>query len=286
MFQGKIGIQENELESIFNPFYRSIKHKSNIPGTGLGLTIARRVIAGHNGTLTVESKENVGTTFRIVLPFIRLRMSEQEIAERKKVVIIGGVTAGPKAAARLRRLDEELDITIIEKSQFLSYSGCGLPYYISGKVRSPKALMSTADNTIRDVHFFESIKNIKILNNTLALEIDRKKKTVKTQNLNNKSVSHLNYDVLVLATGAVPLVPGIPGIRQEGIYSLYSLEDAEAIKKEISEINPHDVYVIGGGLIGISTAESLIDTGARVTILEKKDCILHSLMDRDLLLRF
>ncbi len=279
------GISEDELESIFDPFYRSIKHKSSVPGTGLGLPIARRVIAGHNGSLTVESKENEGTTFRIVLPFISLKISKQDIAERKKVVIIGGVTAGPKAAARLRRLDEELDITIIEKSQFLSYSGCGLPSYISGKVSSPKALMSTADNTIRDVHFFESIKNIKILNNTLALDIDRKKKTVKTQDSSSGSIAYLNYDVLVLATGAVPLVPEIPGIRQAGVYSLYSLEDAEAIKKEISEINPQDVYIIGGGLIGVSTAESLIDTGARVTILEKQDCILQNLMDTDIALK-
>jgi len=279
------GIPEDERESIFDPFYRSMEHKSNISGTGLGLPIAKRVITNHKGTITVESEENGGTTFRITLPYSKLTESEKEIAERKKVIIIGGVTAGPKAAARLRRLDESLDITIIEKSEFLSYSGCGLPSYITDKVHSSKALMSTADNTIRDIDFFESIEDITILSHTVALEIDREKKTVKTQNLKNKTMLELYYDVLVLATGATPLIPEIAGIRQPGIYSLHNLEDAKAIKKEISQRDAQDVGIIGGGLIGIPTAESLIKTGTRITILEKRPHILFNLMDKNIALK-
>jgi NADPH-dependent 2,4-dienoyl-CoA reductase/sulfur reductase-like enzyme/rhodanese-related sulfurtransferase/anti-sigma regulatory factor (Ser/Thr protein kinase) len=279
------GIPEHELERIFDPFYRSIKHKFNISGTGLGLPIAKRVITSHKGTITVDSKENAGTTFRVVLPYTSLKKSEKPAAERKKVVIIGGTTSGPKAAARLRRLDEDLDIIIIEKSEFLSYSGCGLPSYIIDQVHSPKALMSTADNTIRDVHFFESIENITVLNNTVALEIDRAKKTIKTQNLIHNTQSELPYDVLILATGTAFFVPNIPGIWQKGIYSLHSLEEAEAIKKEFSQKNAQDVSIIGGGLIGTSIAESLVETGARATILEKQAHILFDLMDRDIALK-
>jgi NADPH-dependent 2,4-dienoyl-CoA reductase/sulfur reductase-like enzyme/rhodanese-related sulfurtransferase/two-component sensor histidine kinase len=279
------GIPENEIESIFDPFYRSMKHKSNISGTGLGLPIAKRVITNHNGTITVDSEENSGTTFTITLPYTRVTKSEEKTAERKKIIIIGGVTAGPKAAARLRRLDENLDITIIEKSEFLSYTGCGLPSYIADKAHSVKTLMSTADNTVRDVHFFESIGNITVLNNTLAVDIDREKKIVKIQDLSNNNTTARHYDILILATGTEFLVPKIPGIRQIGVYSLHSLEEAEAIKRRFSRKNAQDVYIIGGGLIGTSTAESLVETGARVTILEKQPYILFELMDKKIALK-
>ena len=204
---------------------------------------------------------------------------------RKKVLIIGGVTAGPKAAARIRRLDETADITIIERSEFLSYSGCGLPSYISGRVRSPKALMSTSDNTIRDINFFESIKNITIHNRTEATGIDRKNKVVKVKDLATGKERNVPYDVLVIATGAASSVPDIPGISLAGIYSLHRMEDAEAIKNECSKRNARDIYIIGGGLIGIETAESLIAAGARVTILEREPTILSNLFDPDFALK-
>jgi NADPH-dependent 2,4-dienoyl-CoA reductase/sulfur reductase-like enzyme/rhodanese-related sulfurtransferase/two-component sensor histidine kinase len=275
------GIPRQELAAVFTPFFRSIKHKSTVPGTGLGLAITKTIVAAHGGTISVSSKEGKGSTFRLAFPCRVLRNKKDPGAGKKKVLIIGGVTAGPKAAARLRRLDEQCDITIIERSEFLSYSGCGLPSYISGRVQSPKALMSTADNTLRDIHFFESIKNIKILNRTEAVKINRKKKTVTVMDLAAKETRDLAYDALVLATGADSLLPPIPGIRQKGVYSLHRMEDAEAIKNECAKRNAHDVYIIGGGLIGIETAESLIEAGARVTILEKKPHILSSLFDEE-----
>ncbi len=279
------GIVEQELEHIFDPFYRSLKHKANIPGTGLGLAISRKVISSHQGSIKVASEEGKGTTITVELPFSRISENKQGAAGRRKIVIIGGATAGPKTAARLRRLDESLDITIVEKSEFLSYSGCGLPYYISGKVSSVKSLMSTADNTIRDVNFFESIKNIKALNNTTALEIDRDKKAVKIKDLKKGQTSYLPYDTLVLAAGANPYIPEIEGIRQDGINTLHSIEDADAIKKELSQKNASDIYIIGGGLIGVSTAESLMDAGSRVAILEKEPYILLNYVDEDIALK-
>jgi NADPH-dependent 2,4-dienoyl-CoA reductase/sulfur reductase-like enzyme/rhodanese-related sulfurtransferase len=141
--------------------------------------------------------------------------------------------------------------------------------------------MSTADNTVRDIHFFESIKNIKIFNKTEAVTIDRKKKTVRVRDLATKEIRDIPYDVLVLATGADSFLPPIPGIRQKGVYSLHRMEDAEAIKNECAAGSARDVCIIGGGLIGIETAESLIEAGARVTILEKQPHILSNLFDEE-----
>lgn len=279
------GIPADELEKIFEPFYRSVKHKFTIPGTGLGLPLVKRIIASHNGQITVASQENQGTTFMITFPYTRIAVSETEITDQKKVVIIGGRTAGPQAAARLRRLDEDLHITIIEKAEFLSYSGCGLPLYITNKVPSARTLMLTSDNTIRDVNRFEAIENITVLNNTTATEIDRERQLVSIQNLKTQAVSKIPYDTLILATGTEIVVPPIPGITQPGIYSLYNLEQAETIKKELSLKTAQDIAVIGGGLIGTSTAEALIEPGLRVTMLEKQPDILYDLMDRDMTMK-
>ena len=279
------GIPAEEIGTVFEPFYRSMKHKANISGTGLGLPIAKRVVENHQGRISLESEPNHGSTFTILLPYARLLTQQTETAQRKKVVIIGGVTAGPKAAARLRRLDEELDITIIERREFLSYSGCGIPSYISSKVHSPRALMSTDDNTLRDVSFFASIGKINVLDRTVALAVNRPKKIVTVQNLVRQTISELPYDILILATGSEFFTPKIPGIWQKGVYSLHSLEEAEALKREFSQKNAQDVYIIGGGLIGTSTAESLIQTGARVTILEREDHLLPRLLDRELALK-
>ena len=275
------GIPEEDLDNIFVPFYRSFKHKSNTPGTGLGLTIAKRIITTYGGSISVSSKENKGTTFTITLPYKRVEKSDVKEKVKKRVIIIGGVTAGPKAGARLRRLDEDIDITIIEKGEYLSYSGCGIPSYISDKVHSPRALMSTSDNTIRDIEFFKIIKKIRVLNKTEAISIDRENKTVKIKDLITNEISNLPYDYLIIGTGSIPYIPKIPGIKNKGIYSLYNVEDAESIKRMLSSKKARDVFIIGCGLVGIETAESLIESGARVTIMEKLPDILLNHLDKD-----
>ena len=275
------GIPEDELEQIFNPFYRSITHKASIQGTGLGLPIVKRITESHGGEVTVTSLLNKGSEFTMTLPLQRMEILDSDTINRKKVVIIGGVTAGPKTAARLRRLDENLEITIVEKGRFLSYSGCGLPGYISGRVDSPRELMTTGDSTVRDIEFFESIDNIRILNNSTATDINRENQYVEVEERQSGQISRLPYDTLVLATGAIPVIPDIPGIGNDRIFTLRSLEDAEAIKSVLTSGRARDLFFIGGGLIGISAAEELLEAGARITILEKKEYILLKLMDRD-----
>ncbi|TFG65154.1 MAG: GHKL domain-containing protein [Spirochaetales bacterium] len=276
------GIPAEDLENIFEPFFRSIKTKSTVPGTGLGLAIVKKVVNDHKGEIEVISEENKGSTFTITIPLVRFMESPEAIDKRTRIVIIGGVTAGPKAAARLRRLNENLDITIIEQDEFLSYSGCGLPSFISGEVRSPRDLMYSSDNSIRDITFFETIQNISIKNRTQVIEIDRIYKYIKVRDLQSNIESKIPYDFLVLATGAKAVIPDISGINLKGIHTLRSLKDAKDIKQEFSGRNAKDVVIIGGGLIGISAAESFIKTGARITVLEKRPYILLSLLDKDI----
>jgi NADPH-dependent 2,4-dienoyl-CoA reductase/sulfur reductase-like enzyme/rhodanese-related sulfurtransferase len=197
-------------------------------------------------------------------------------------VIIGGVTAGPKAAARLRRLDADVQIDIIERSDLLSYTGCGLPYYISGKVSSASALISNADDSARNIRFFETIKNVRTLSSTQALSVDRESRTVRCRNLLSGEMIEVPYDMLVLATGATPNVPVLPGVDDEHVHTLYSLQDAEAIRRELRATAAPDVAIVGCGLIGVSFAESLVDAGARVTMLERRGTILADYFDPDI----
>jgi NADPH-dependent 2,4-dienoyl-CoA reductase/sulfur reductase-like enzyme/rhodanese-related sulfurtransferase len=278
------GVPENEIGRLFEPFFRASSSKAGIGGTGLGLAIVKSVIENHGGTVTFSSVVDKGTTFVVTLPCAAARKTGPAGRSGRRVVIVGGVTAGPKTAARLRRLDETVDITIIEKTEFLSYSGCGIPSYVRGTVLSPKALMSTSDNTLRDVLFFEAIKNIRVFIRTEAIKIDRGARELHVRDLTTGVQRKIPYDVLVLATGAESVVPPITGIDAKRVYSLYNIEDAEEIKLSLARKPASDVCILGGGLVGIETAESLLVAGGRVTILEKDDRILK-LFDPDISLK-
>ena len=278
------GIPREELAHLYEPFFRSPSSRGSVAGTGLGLAIVKRVLSHHGGSIAADSAVGRGTTFTVTLPYAALRSKTGRDPRHKRVVIVGGVTAGPKAAARLRRLDESADITIVEKSELLSYAGCGIPSYVRGTVKSPKALQSTADNTLRDTYFFEAIKNITIFNTTEALRIDRTKKELLVRDGATGTKRTLPYDILVLATGAASVVPRIKGIDGGMVYSLYNIEDAEAIRRRFAEKPASDVYILGGGLVGVETAESLLMAGGRVTVLEK-DAHILKLFDPDIALK-
>ena len=194
-----------------------------------------------------------------------------------KVVIIGGVAAGPKAASKIIRLNPEADVTIVEKDKYLSYAGCGLPYYVSGEVKEQKELMCTPVGVVRDPVFFQKVKNVHVKTKTEALEIDRKGKRVRVRALADNAETWLPYDKLLLATGASPLIPPIPGRDLKNVFTLHGVGDAEGIKARLTTEKALDVVIVGGGLIGVEITEALTHKGCRVTMVEKLPQILRML---------
>ncbi len=197
-----------------------------------------------------------------------------------EVVVIGGGAAGLKAAARVRRLNDEAKITVVEAGKYPSISRCGLPFYVGGMLQEAKNLLETTYGVVRDVNYFKKVKNIDILIETKAVEIDRERKTVKVE---GKVNDELNYDYLVIATGSKPVKPPIEGIDEdvEGITFLHSLEDAEKIF-EMWEEDAEKAVIIGAGLIGMECAEALHNLDLEVTVVEIMDHIVPTLLDEDI----
>jgi NADPH-dependent 2,4-dienoyl-CoA reductase/sulfur reductase-like enzyme/rhodanese-related sulfurtransferase len=198
-----------------------------------------------------------------------------------KTLIIGGVATGPKTAARLRRLDEEAEITIVERGDLLSYAGCGMPFYIEDVIEEWSELLGGASP--RDAAFFKQSKNIDVLDNTEAVKINREKKTVSVKDLRTGETSELPYDKLVLATGARPFVPRMEGTELQGVHRLYTPHHAKAIKEAV-EAGAKKVAIVGGGLIGIETCGAFVVQGCEVTILEMMPQLVPALLDEEMAL--
>ncbi|MGE4518758.1 MAG: FAD-dependent oxidoreductase [Desulfobacteraceae bacterium] len=199
-----------------------------------------------------------------------------------KVVVIGGVACGPKAAARIKRLNPKADVTLIEKGELLSYSGCGMPFYISGEVHDHNELMQTPVGVVRDTHFFKVVKDINVYNRTVAEKIDREKKIVHALKIDTGEKIEFPYDDLVLATGSETVRPPIPGIDLKGVNILSTIEDARKIKDRVSKFKGKNAVIIGGGLIGIEVTEAFVKQGMHVTVIEKEDQLLKNLTDPEI----
>lgn len=198
----------------------------------------------------------------------------------EKIVIIGGVAAGPKAACRAKRLMPQAEVTIIDQDSLISYGGCGIPYYISGDVADESALRSTSFHVLRDEYYFEKYKGVTTLTSTQVLAIDREKKSVSVRNLKSGNEENIPYDKLVLATGSEPYVLPIPGADLDGVFTIANLHKAIEIKEMISKGKVGKAVVIGGGAIGIEMAEALTDLwGVETTIVEYMDQLLPRIVD-------
>jgi NADPH-dependent 2,4-dienoyl-CoA reductase/sulfur reductase-like enzyme/rhodanese-related sulfurtransferase len=200
----------------------------------------------------------------------------------KKIVVIGGVACGPKAAARARRRDAAVEITVVERGPFVSYAGCGLPYYIGGVVEDLEGLMRNSFGTLRDLVYFDKVKNIRVLARTEALRIDRAKKTVRVKDLAGGKKSELDYDRLVLATGAVPVKPPIPGMELGNVFTLRHPQEAEVIRKKIEAGEADRVCIIGAGRVGLEVAEALSNQAVETTMVDVAPQVLTGVLDRDL----
>jgi len=200
----------------------------------------------------------------------------------KKILIIGGVATGTKAACRIKRRDPEAEVTVLEKGKNISYGACGLPYFISDVVRESKQLMSTPIGVMRDEAFFKNVKGVTVHIKTEAKKIDRKNKVVKAVNSETGEQREFHYDKLILAVGGRPVVPPIEGIGLKNIFRLSTVEDGLAIKNFLSHEKVDNAVIVGAGLIGMEMAEAIDIWGSQVTVVEMMDWVLPTILDRDM----
>lgn len=198
-----------------------------------------------------------------------------------KIVIIGGSAAGPKAAAKARRMDEFADITLIQRESELSMASCGYPYYIGGTFDDRNLLVCTPAGIPRDPTFFDKAKHIKALVRTEVIRIERENKTLTYKDLDTDEKTTIPYDRLVIATGAAPVCPVAPGFDLEGVLTLHSMADADALRAIRDEGKVSKAIIVGGGLIGFEVCEALRLAGIETTIIEKTAQVLPFL-DADL----
>jgi len=190
------------------------------------------------------------------------------MTEKKKILVIGGSAAGPKAAAKARRLDENADITIIQKAPDLSMASCGYPYYVGGVFDDRNMLLCTPTGVVRDPKFYLNAKGIVAKTETEAVKIDRKAKTLTVKNLKTGVEEILPYDRLIITAGSVPRKIPVPGADLDGITTLQSMQDADYLRKIRDDKIIQKAVVIGGGLIGIETCEALQLAGIEITVIE------------------
>ncbi|MBL8966533.1 MAG: FAD-dependent oxidoreductase, partial [Spirochaetaceae bacterium] len=184
----------------------------------------------------------------------------------RKLVIVGGVAAGATAAARARRLDEEAEITIVEKGPYVSFANCGLPYRISGDIGKRSALL------LQSPEGFLSRYRVKVLLRTEAVGIDRPGKRLRLRGPEGET--ELGYDALILAQGGSPIVPPIEGADSPNVFRLWTVPDMDAIEAYLKEKAPTSALVVGGGFIGLEVAEAFVKRGLATTVVELADHVV------------
>lgn len=193
----------------------------------------------------------------------------------KKVLIVGGVAGGASAAARLRRIDETLEIILFEKGEYISFANCGLPYYIGGSIEEREMLFVQTPEAMKERF------NIDVRVRNEVISIDSHKRTVQVKNHITNTIYEENYDDLILSPGSKPLRPPIPGINGNNIFSLWTVPDVDAIHEYISKNKPKNAVVVGGGFIGLEMAENLYDRNINVSIVEAAEQVMGP-MDYDM----
>ena len=191
----------------------------------------------------------------------------------KRLIVIGGVAAGPKAAAKARRCDPEMEIAIYQEEDEISYAGCGLPYYISGVIKEREDLISRTPGKF-------ALEGIRILKNRRIEKIDIQNHEVSGRRIGSGEGFRDHFDRLVIATGAYPIRPKIEGIDLGNVYYLRSIFDADALYERVRSEGIQNIAIVGGGYIGLEMAESLIHLGKKVMIVELAPQIL-TLFDED-----
>lgn len=191
--------------------------------------------------------------------------------KQKKVVIIGGVAGGASAAARLRRLDENAHIVVVERGPYISFANCGLPYYLGGTIQDRAAL------TLQTPESFKARFNVDVRVFSEAVSIQPGNKTVTIHNHNTGEEYEESYDSLILSMGADAAMPPIPGIDSKKVFTVRNIPDTVAVKTYIEEHQAKKAVVAGGGFIGLEVAENLHELGMDVTLVEMADQVIPSI---------
>lgn len=188
-----------------------------------------------------------------------------------RVVIVGGVAGGASAAARLRRLREDIEIIMFDKGPFVSFANCGLPYYVGNIIKERSSLELVSPRR------FKSWFNIDVRVNNEVISIDTKNKQVLVKDLTNIENFNLNYDYLILATGSSPIVPEFPGLEHVPYHTIWTIPDAVKIRDFVEKYHIKKAVIVGGGFIGLEMAENLVKKGVKVKIVEMLDQVMPPL---------
>lgn len=190
----------------------------------------------------------------------------------KKILIVGGVAGGASAAARLRRLDEDSAIVLVERGEYISFANCGLPYYIGETITDRDKLM------VQTVPGLSHRYVLDIRNLSEVTSILRDEKMVMIKNLITGETYTESYDYLILSPGAKPITPDIPGLSEaRNVFTLRNIPDTDRIKQYVDEVQPKEAVIVGGGFIGLEMAENLADRGVQVTVIEMANQVMAPL---------
>lgn len=193
-----------------------------------------------------------------------------------KIVIIGGVAAGTKAAAKIKRQDRNADVEIYTKSTDISYAGCGLPYYVGGEIESGEELV------VNTPAKFSALTGVSVFTGHEAVKVDSKAKTVSVHSLLDGSEREVTYDKLIIASGAAPVIPNIEGTDLKGVFCVRTPADAIAIRDYVKENECKKAVVIGAGFIGMEMAENLMAQKLSVTVMDMCGQILPNILDPEM----
>ncbi|AJY70538.1 FAD-dependent oxidoreductase [Geobacter sulfurreducens] len=196
---------------------------------------------------------------------------------KMNIVVIGANAAGAKAASKAKRINPTAEITLIDRGTFISYGACGIPYFVSDTVEDVKELMSTPVGVVRDHQFFRKVKGVTVKTATEVIAIDRAAKTVCMRDGQTSRETTLPYDRLILATGSTPFIPQISNVNLANVLTVKSIEDAELLKS--LAVPGTRACIVGGGLIGLETAEALRHKGLQVAVVEMRDQMLPGVLD-------
>ena len=186
------------------------------------------------------------------------------------LIVVGGVAAGAKAAARARRVNRDIAITVYQDESEVSYTACGQPYYLSGLVPSREALI------IRRASEFKA-DGIEVHLRHRALNVSTEERVVKVRDLDRNSIAVVPYDRLILATGARPVIPAVPGSHLDGIVTLRTMAELDRFRSALDRLMPKSAVIVGGGYLGLEVAESLHALGVTVTIVERLERLFSRL---------